>query len=93
MLCLSLVKRYLITILVRYNRPPPPFPDNTALHSTSGLTSGFSEASLVSGVFKMASSVVASHSRPQRPSFLNHVVFRYRLSRVVLGTRMGGKLS
>ena len=50
MLCLSLVKRYLITILVRYNRPPP-FPDNTALHSTSGLTSGFSEASLVSGVF------------------------------------------
>ena len=49
MLCLSLVKRYLITTLVRYN---PPFPDNTTLHSTSGLTSGFYEASLVSGVFK-----------------------------------------
>ena len=30
----------------------PPFPDDTDFHSTSGLTSGFSEASLVSGVFK-----------------------------------------
>ena len=37
-------KRYLITIRERYT----PLPDNTALHSTSG----FSEASLVSGVFK-----------------------------------------
>ena len=86
MLCLSLVKRYLITTLVRYNPP-------SLIIRPYTLLPGFLKPLWSAAYSKMASSVVESHSRPQSPSFLGHVVFRYELSRVALWTRMGGKLS